>query len=270
MPRRTPAAPGGGGLDALRRSGSATEMLFLYECVTQSVPRLKIVADRLGLTVQAASHLYRELSRRGLVELREGHYRPTVRGVATLQGSLSAVAEEVGQRLERLEIVRTTRAVARRPIVGGQPVGLELVDGILTAIPGGRGGSRGTARSSARPGELVEVNGLKGIVPITTGSVSVWVVPRDRAALEPARRKASRLVRTTIPPLLVAQGLEAIHLASRATRQPVTRFGAAAACLEASRLGVDSVAFVSEDELPRFLASFSGANPPPVTVARLG
>jgi len=270
MVRRASPVLGGGGLDALRRSGSVTEMLFLYECATQNVPRLKVVAERLGLTVQAASHLYRELARRGFVEVRDRHYRLTVPGVAELQGTLSALGEEIGRRLERLQIVRTTLALAKRSIRVGQAVGLELVGGVLTATPNGRGGSRGRAGNSVRAGELVEVRELEGIVPITPGSIAIWVVPRGSVASAAVVRQAASVLRRSGSRLLVAQGIEAVHLLGRATREPVTRFGAAPACLEASRLGVDCLVFVAEDELPRFLAPFSGPRPLPVTVTRLG
>lgn len=261
---------GGGGLDALRRSGSVTETLFLYECQTQSIPKLRVLAERLGLTVQAVSHLYRQLARRGWVEVRGGQYSLTVGGRAALQGTLSALAEEIGRRLERLQIVRTTRAVARRTVRRGQTVALDLVDGVLTATPGARGGSHGRAGSPARAGELVEVTDLEGIVPITAGSIAVWVIPRAAGGTDSMRRRVAAIVRRERHGLLVAQGLEAIQLVGGTAREPVVRFGAAAACLEASQLGVNSLAFVAEEELPRFLTPLAGPSPPSVTVTRLG
>jgi predicted transcriptional regulator len=267
MPRSTPA-PSDGGFAVLRRRGAVTETLFLYECMTQSVPKLRVVADRLGLTVQAVSHLYRDLARRGLVELRGGRYALTVRGVAALQGTLSAIGDEAARRLERLQVVRTTRALATRSIARGQTVVLGLENGTLTARPGPRGPSRGRAASSAAAGELVEVGELEGIVPISVAPVQIWVVPRE--GTDALRRRAAQAVRRAPRGLIAAQGLEAVHLAVRATREPVTKFGAAAACVEASRLGVPSVAFVTEEELPRFLAAFAGPQPPPTTVGRLG
>lgn len=246
-----------------------TELLFLYECKTQPVTTLRAVASRLGLTVQAVSHLYRELARRGWVEVRNHQYLLTVSGTAALQGTLSALEDEIGHRLEQLQIVRTTVAVARRAVAKGEVVSLELEEGLLTAVPGGSGSSRGRARTPAGAGNLVEVDDLQGIVPIAPGAISVLVVPRSAVGQPTARRSAAAAIRREGAGLVVAQGLEAIQLARQATAVPVGRFGAAAACLEASRLGVDSVAFVTEEELPRFLAPLAGPSPPPVTVARL-
>ncbi len=270
MARRAATTVVGGGLDALRRSGAVTEMLFLSECAAGRVPKLRDAAERLGLTVQAVSHLYRDLARRGLVEQRHREYVLTVAGRSALEGTLSALAEEIGRRLEQLQIVRTTLALARRPIAAGDEVSLTLDDGQLTAVPGARSGSRGRARSSARAGELVEVSELEGIVPIRPGTIGVWVVPRGSGGSEAVRRRAAGVLRRADPAFVVAQGLEAVHLARRAGCPAVARFGASAACLEASRLGVDSLAFVTEEELPRFLAPFAGPSPPPTTVTRLG
>ncbi|MCI4321195.1 MAG: ArsR family transcriptional regulator, partial [Thermoplasmata archaeon] len=66
-----------GGLGALRRRGAVTELLFLYDLTTRDVPNLRGIAERLGVTVQAVSHSFRQLRRRGLVEMRRGLYRPT-------------------------------------------------------------------------------------------------------------------------------------------------------------------------------------------------
>jgi len=269
MPERLGRRTHSGGLDALRRSGVVTETLFLYECATRPVPKLRIAADDLGLTVQAVSHLSRRLVRRSWVERRNGLYGLTVAGRAALQERLSALAEEIDRRLQQLQIVRTTQAVAGGTIRAGEPVGLTLENGTLTARPGARSPSRGRARGAAHSGELLEVAELDGIVPISPGAITVYVVPRGEGASEWARRAAARAIRRGSAGLVVAQGLEAQHVAGRAGAAPVVRFGAPAACLEASRLGVDSLAFVTEEELPRFLAPFAGPSPPPITVSRL-
>ncbi|MGB6443136.1 MAG: hypothetical protein WBF81_07555, partial [Thermoplasmata archaeon] len=65
---RSARPPPSDGLAGLRRGGAVTELLFLYECTTLEPTQLRPIADRLGLTVQAASHSFRSLARRGLVE----------------------------------------------------------------------------------------------------------------------------------------------------------------------------------------------------------
>ena len=268
MPRSTPS-PLAEGLGGLRRGGAVTELLFLYECTTLEPTQLRPIADALGLTVQAVSHSYRALARRGLVELREGRYRPTVRGVATLHESLGRLGEEVRARLDRLHVIRSCRAIALAPVTVGQPVSLELVDGLLSARPGGAGASRGRVVRGGRRGALIEVGDLEGIVPLVPGAVHVRTLTDDDLRDErlPARLRAALKLRPG--EVVGAHGLEAYHAVRAAAGGPVVRFAVAAAAQEASRLGVDSTVFVMANELPRFLAEFGGTRPPTLDVTGL-
>lgn len=259
---RTAAA----GLPDLRRRGAVTELLFLFECTTEEPRQLRPIAEKLGLTVQAASHIFHQLSDRHLAEIREGRYLPTQAGVAWLHGALGVLREDVQGKLDRLHVIRSCRAVAISAVSEGDPVSLELAEGLLYARPGGAGPSRGRARTAARAGELLDVDSLQGIVPIARGRVTVLVVRSTptgrRSPVAPLRQRLESLS----PTLLAAQGLEAYHLLHRATRRPVVRFGVGAACREATQVGVDSVVVVTDGELPRLLAEFGGPDPPPVTV----
>lgn len=257
------------GLAGLRRGGAVTELLFLYECTTLEPSQLRPIADRLGLTVQAASHSYRSLARRGLVEFRDGRYRPTVRGVAWVHESLGRLGEEVRGRLERLHVIRSCRAIALAALATGEVVSLELVDGLLSARPGATGPSRGRVARGARKGALVDVSELEGIVPLSPAPIHVRTISEtdlDDGRL-PARLRDA--LGDAAPGLLAAHGLEAFHALRSATDRPIGRFAAAAEAQEASRLGVPSTVFVLEGELPRFLAEFGGPNPPPLDVTPL-
>ena len=242
-----------------------TELLFLYECATAEPTQLRPVAASLGLTVQATSHSFRQLRGRGLVEVRDGRYRPTVDGVAWLHEMLAAVGDDVRARIARLHVIRSTRAVALRRLAAGAPVSLELDDGMLSARPGADGASRGTVAAPAEAGELVEVTNLEGIVPLEPVTISVRTlgVPDLK---DPALARAIAAALPDGPGLLAAEGLEAFHSVRRATDRPVVRFAPAAACAEAARLGVPSTLFVLENDLPRVLASFAGPAPPPFEV----
>lgn len=263
------SGPSSGGLAGLRRGGAVTELLFLYECTTLEPTQLRPIAERLGLTVQAASHSYRSLARQGLVEFQRGRYRPTVRGVAWVHESLGRLGEEVRARLDRLHVIRSCRAIALAPLSLGDVVSLELVDGLLSARPGRTGPSRGRVARGGRRGALVEVSDLEGIVPLAPAPIHVRTI--SDADLEDPRL-AHRLrdaLRGAPAGLLAAHGLEAFTALRGATERPIGRFAAAAEAQDASRLGVASTVFVLEGELPRFLAEFGGTNPPPLNVTPL-
>ena len=257
------------GLGLLRRSGAVTELLFLHECATREVTQLRPVAERLGLTVQAASHIFRQLRRRGLAEVRNDRYRPTVAGIAWLHAALGSVREDLDERLARLHVIRSTRAVARGPIPARAPVVLEVRRGVLEARAGTRGSSRGTARQRARSGELVEVVDLEGIVPLESAEIRIVTVPDSESLGSRVLGKLRTLVRETPEGLLAASGIEAHHWLQRATPRPVLRYAVAASAIEASKVGVPTTLVVLESALPRLLSQFDQPQPPPITVRRL-
>jgi predicted transcriptional regulator len=257
------------GLAGLRRGGTITELLFLYECATLEPTQLRPIAARLGLTVQAVSHSYRQLRRRGFVTVTDGRYRPTVEGVAWLHESLRRLGDDLWERIERVHVIRSTRAVALDDLAEGATVSLELRNGLLSARPGSTGESRGRAQYRARKGALVEVSDLEGIVPLPSATISV----RTLAASDLTDPDLPERVRESVPTdpsaLVAADGLEAYHALSTAVRRPVLRFSAGTACLEASRVGVPSYVLVLEAGLPRLLAQFAGPSPPRLEVAPL-
>jgi predicted transcriptional regulator len=256
------------GFAGLRRGGAISELLFLFECETEAVYRLRPVADRLGLTVQAVSHMFRQLRARGLVQFREGQYRPTIAGIAWLHALLTSIEEETVRRRERLDIVRSTRAVAEVDLAPGVVVNLELADGILIARPGPGRGSRGRVQNGAKAGALVQVSDLEGIVPIAPAPIRIRTIAEsDLSGTELPGRLAQ--VIDSENGLVAAQGLEAYHAAHAATERPLVRFGVASATREASQVGVSSTVLVLDRDLPRLLAAFGGTHPPPLEVAPL-
>jgi putative transcriptional regulator len=253
----------------VRRGGAITELLFLFECVTEQPPTLGPIARRLGLTVQAASHSFRRLQARGLVEVRDGRYRPTVRGVEWLHRAFGGLREDIDRRMDRLHVIRSTRAVATASLAKGDTVSLEMRDGTLSAVPGSQGPSTGRASHDAAKGTLVEIEELAGIVPIVPGRIRL--VPLGARDLRPpgAERRLARLLAREPGSLLAAAGLEPFHVLRHVTERPVARFAVAAAVAEASRVGLDALVFVREEELPRLLDEIPAGERSRVSTLRL-
>jgi putative transcriptional regulator len=259
-----------GTLTDLRRAGAVTSLLFLYECTTGERPGLQPIADRLELTVQAASHVYRQLRRAGLVERRRGVYRPTVAGVAWLHGALGTLRDDLARRMAALRVMRSARALALAPVRAGEPVSLEMRDGWLAARPGTGGASTGRAVRDGRRGSLIEVSELEGIVPIPPGRIRVVAIPESEVAEPGTPAKLRAAVGEASRGHLAAVGLEAWQLLGQAGVSPTGRFGVGAGALEAAQLGVDSTVVLLETDLPRFLDTFREVVPPNLVVERLG
>ena len=263
-PSRTTA-----GLGGLRRSGAVTELLLLYECATLGPTQLRPIADRLGVTVQAVSHSFRQLRHRGLLEVVEGRYRPTVVGVAWLHGTLGDLADDVRARLAHLHVVRTTRALAGADLAARAAVSLEMHDGLLTARPGARGPSRGRTASAGRRGDVVTVTDLEGIVPLPRAKVAIRTLSEEDLSRPDLSRRLARAVGAR-PGLRAAVGLEAYSALRAAGVASAERFAVPSVAREASTLGVPVTIVVMERDLPRLLAEFSGADPPTLEVRGVG
>ena len=258
------------GLAQLRRSGTISDLLLLYECATEEPADLKSIGARLGVTVQAVSHSFRQLARRGLAERRGGHYRPTVAGVQWLHAVFDSVRDDLDRRGRRLHVVRSTRAVAATDLKAGEPVVLEMREGVLHARSGADGPSRGRSAHAARRGGLVQVGELEGIVPIRPGRLRLLVLSSEQVDNPRTVPELARRLRGAPTAVLAAAGLESFHLASRATTRPVLRFGVAAAAVEALGVGLDVWIVLGDEELPRVLASLAGPQKVPIRVEHLG
>ena len=256
------------GLDELRRSGAVTELLFLYECATTEPTKLRPLATRLHVTVQAVSHIYRQLLARGEIEIVNGRYRPTVSGVAWLHETLDRLAEDLTERLAHLHIIRSTRAIAQETLRAGELVGLEIKEGLLTARRGPHGSSRGRAATDARRGSLVEVTDLEGIVPIRPAGVAVRTLSESELS-DPGSPARLRAALAPTSGLVAALGLEVYALLTEAGISGIARFAVAEVGREATQVGVPVTIIVAERDLPHLLAEFASGPSPTLDVSPL-
>lgn len=250
------------GLLTLIKPGRLTELLFLLELSTHPSGRLRPIAERLGVSVQTISLLHRKFRKEGKVAVVAGRYRATPAGIAELHARISGIRADLDARMAELQLVRECRAIAAAPIRKDEPVVLFMAGGDLHARPGNQGASRGVAARGARRGELVEVEQLRGVLPLPPARLVCLVVPASEIAY-PARlvdrlRKALGAVDAE---LLAAEGIEAVHALRRATARPFVRFGVAAAARDAALLGVPAAIVVSDSHLRVLLQRLAEPSP---------
>ncbi len=250
------------GLLSLMKPGRLTELLFLLELSTNPSGRLRPIADRLGVSVQTISLLHRRFRKEGKVALVGGRYRATPAGVAELHAMISAIRADLDSRMTQLQLVRECRAIAAGPIRREEPVVLFMREGDLYARPGTDGPSRGVAARGARPGELVEVEQLEGVLPLPPARVLCLVLPTRDASTTRLVGPLRRALGVAEGELLAAEGLEAVHALRRATGRPFVRFGVAAAARDAALLGVPAVVVVSDSHLRVLLQRLADPSPP--------
>ena len=167
-------------MDILKNKGRTTRLLLLLEMVTNLPRDQRSLAESVGITPQAVSEYMSRMKMEGLAEtLKEGP-RATVRGVDMLQSDLLRLKEMVDSSISKLEIIRSTDAVAGEHIERGETGHLTMKDGLLYAFKG-EGGSTGTADNDAGPGEMLSVSDLSGVMEMEKGTLRLMeVVPVRR------------------------------------------------------------------------------------------
>ena len=236
-------------VEVLRNKNLATRFQILVE-IADSGPNIQqqAIARKLGITPQAVSDYIAKLVKDSLL-VSEGRsrYRITNEGVNWIievlrdLGSYSTLA---GKAITNISVCA---AVAACDLTKGQPVGLEMSDGLLFATDQPSKEASGVAVSNARKGEDVGVTNIEGIVALQIGKVTILRVPNigkggsrevdfDRLQREMEGR-----------PFIGALGIEAL-VALRQVDARFSVYGAGEAAIEAAKCGLQPLLVAVEDE----------------------
>jgi putative transcriptional regulator len=163
----------------LRDLKKNTELLILVEILESPTTRLKDIADKLEITVQAVSQYLSAMRKEGLVREQGGLLRPTRKGMQLMQEHFIAIKAEVDSILKRTSVIDRCVAIAGKSISKGQKIGLIMEDGMLMAYPGQRSPSTGEALESAEEGDDLLVGKLEGIVDLQLGELLLIEAPSE-------------------------------------------------------------------------------------------
>jgi len=252
------------------RDRTATTRVLILASLHGQAATLSEVALRLGVTVQAISAHARALASAGLLEVHDGTYRPTPRGLQAVHEGVRQLRDAVAALASPLDVIQVASAVAAGSIRKGHEVGLWMADGDLEARPVVKSqpepGSRGVAQNDAQPGEEVIVADLKGIVRLEPGTLRVISIPA------PAEGGVNRIDMAGLG-ALVGQGrwakvgahgtgarILARGLAAKGRLGLDFEFAADRAAFNAAERGLSALLFVSRDRLAEVMQAFERLN----------
>lgn len=238
----------------LRRN---TELLILIELIESPSARLRDIATRLGITVQAVSQYIAAMRKEGLLKEQAGKARPTRKGMQILQEHFTSLKQEVDATLRRLRVIDTCVAIAAKDISKGQSVGLVMEDGMLMAYPGSESSSAGVAQEAADEGEDILVGQLEGIVDMELGELLVIEIPPESEGGSKAAdlSKAKERIDQLSPGLLVAGDLPGASLLSRSTEEFFTIHAPIESSMSALSKGVDVAFCGTKESIDQMLAA---------------
>ena len=157
--------------DMFRSKGGMTRLRLLLGLVVDRPKDQRSLSEPAGITPQAVSEHLRSMEAEGLVDLSGPCPVATVKGVDMLHHNLLRLKAFVDSNIQRLDIIRSTDAIAASEIIEGDQCSLFMRGGLLFAARGVNGSSTGRADSDASDGEMVSISDLSGVLDIEKGSV---------------------------------------------------------------------------------------------------
>jgi putative transcriptional regulator len=254
------------GARRLRDRSGNTRLLILAQLQAQAGTTLSDVAKRMGITVQAVSAHGKALAKAGLLEANDGTYHVTPKGLQELHEGVRRLRDAVSGVALLLDVIQVTSAVASQSVKAGQEVALYMEDGDLAARPGRMAPSRGTARNNARRGEEVVVDGLRGMVRLEPGRLTVVTLPGpgEGGVARVDRPRLAVLLKGQRPARVAAHGTGARILArqmvSAGVRAPDFEFAADQAAFNAAERGLDVLLLATRDRLQEVLHTVERLN----------
>ena len=220
-----------------------TELLILVEMLQTPSIKLKDIASRMGVTVQAVSQYIAGMRKEGLLREQKGILRPTRKSMQILQEHFGRIKQDVDSVLRKISVVDRCVAVAGCSIEEGQQVALIMEDGMLLAYSGREGHSTGVARESASEGDDVLVGSLEGIVDLELGRLLVLEAPSEldggskSVNIETARQRVEEFS----PGMLAAGDTVGAALLMKASGEMLTIHAPVESSMSALSKGVDVV-----------------------------
>lgn len=253
-------------LGRLRDRTAITRLLILAELQRRPGATLSDVAQELGITVQAVSVHARALAVAGALQVSNGAYVATPKGLQSVHEGVRQLHEALAAVAEPLDVIQVTSALAASPIAAGQSVGLSMEDGDLAARPSTSAPSRGKARNAAKPGEEVIVTELQGLVPLDPGALTLVSLPgpAEGGIAKVDRPGLRKLLQGRSPAKVGAHGTGARILARGLGKDGPGRldfeYAADRAAFNAAERGLDVLLFVTRDRLAEVMEALERLN----------
>jgi len=158
-------------LRELRERRGFTTLLILKEIAQDPNERASTLAEKLGISIQAASDYLKEMQMADLIERYGSGYRPTEKGVQYLQEGISALREFILDACESVSVLKVAEAIAFRDLTQGERVNLQMVNGFLYAGGPDFCGSTGVVVEDCKEGEIAQIKDLDGIIEHSVGII---------------------------------------------------------------------------------------------------
>ena len=241
-------------IEVLRNKNQTTKFQILVEIADKGPDiQQREIARELDITPQAVSDYISQLiNDRMLITLGRSSYRVTNEGVNWVIKSLKELNSYNLFIQRAVNSISVCAALAEADLKSNQKVSLKMKGGLLYASAQIDNGASGFTVSAAKAGEDVGISGIKGIVPLKTGSVTIFKVP-DIAGGGSRKVNYNLLKKyVSVSDITAGLGIESYAALSKSGAD-FYRYGAVEVTVEAARTGLNSLVCCVEGELNELL-----------------
>lgn len=242
-------------VEILQNKNAATRFQILVELAAGGPNiRQKAIAVKLGVTPQAISDYMRQLDEEHLVSVSgQSGYRITPQGVNWMLTELRNLRTYIGSVEKAVTNISASAAIAGDDLEKGQVVGLEMRGGLLYATASLGSGAIGTAVSTVKKGQDVDVAGIQGLVELSRGRITILQVPGIQKGGS-RQVKAQRLKEYLGTGVQVGTiGIEALVAVRQAGVEPRYLYGVTEAAIEGAQCGLSFTIACTEDYVPELM-----------------
>jgi putative transcriptional regulator len=169
----------------LQDKGEFTKFQILLEIMkNQPHVKQKDISDTIGITIQAISKYFKNLTKEGLLEAgsERADYRLTQKGVIKLREELKNLDAYVKSVKNELKIDHAWIAITTLPVKINEQVGLITKGGVFYTVPVNDPNVEaiGYATNDANAGEDLGLKDLKGKIKLKQGKILIIKLPSIR------------------------------------------------------------------------------------------
>ena len=151
--------------------------MILLEVATGEYYNLNQIAEKIGITKQGVYEYMKKMKEDGLIEVVEGRFKATVRGIETLFSYLEQLDKYLEERKRKLNIIQCCAAIAGEDIKKGEKVYLLMKNGYLYAYKNKRTSATAIAAENAKKGEDIAIKSVRGIIELSFGKIYLFSLP---------------------------------------------------------------------------------------------
>ena len=249
-------------MQVLRDLRSFTKILILIELKKQPRLKLRNLASKLDITVQAVSEYLKIMMNDNLIEKVNDEHRLTQIGVEFLHYNITSLKKFVDDNIHDLNIINVCTAVSHKKLKKGAIVGLIMRNGQLATTDNTGEGSKGTVLYDVDSASDVAIYNLNGIVDFSRGELFLIELPSSISGGSSLidLKKIRKLIPKSSTVKLAAGDLVSVTVLNKIDRTPDIQFAPLSGSMEAVNKGITVKFLTSTDLLPNIISEIEKLN----------